>query len=329
MTGGNKLWEDVHFPARDVSIVPSRDWLSAGLPPRGFVHWRRMAEVNGEEGSDVGCRSLFNHSLHFFRDVTLNPVFSGSGSVARGYIKQGYLSDRYLVNALAMLVARPAVLEKLFTKTEQEDIGRYQVQLFEGGGWRSVFVDDRIPVNVDGTPAFMHSSDPYEGWPLLVEKALAKYFGSYGHLALNSSRQDGILATLRLLTGGHAFRRCTYDLLWKSDHHTFLRVDGYRYLKALLEEGSFVALGRSEIRALERPGGGDGLKEVGATVPHGRLFPVVSITEPTTESAFKYLVLRDAWDMVVRTDDVLGPEAASGHFRTFPLRLAVRLRRHI
>ena len=223
MTGGNKLWEDPYFAAADSSIVPSRDWLSVGLPPRGFIRWQRLCDVNGTDDSFVGCRALFNHSLSFFRDVTKNPVYSGSGCIARGYLKQGYISDRYIMNALAVLLSRPQIVEKLFTTTEQEDIGRYQVKLFEGGGWRSVFVDDRIPCNEDNSPAFLHSSDPYEGWPLLVEKALSKYFGSYGQLAMNSARHDNILTTLRLLTGGHAFRRCTYDFMWKSAGNTLFQ----------------------------------------------------------------------------------------------------------
>lgn len=313
MTGGNKLWEDKWFLAADSSIVPSRDWLSVGLPPRGFVHWHRLPAVNGTDGSLVGCRALFNHTITFFRDVAKNSVYSGSGCVARGYLKQGYLSDRYLVNALSVLIARPAVIEQLFTTTEQEDIGRYQVKLFEGGGWRSVLIDDRVPCNDDATPAFLHSSDPYEGWPLLIQKALSKYWGSYGHFALNSARHDCILSTLRLLTGGHVFRRCTYEFLWKSADQTFLRVDGYRYIRYLLDEGSLVALGRSETRALEEPSGDN--------TPHGRLFPIVSMLDPSAESSYRYVVLRDAWNVVVSEDEAhaQGPEELSGHFRTFPV----------
>ena len=64
-----------------------------------------------------------------------------------------------------------------------------------------MFVDDRVPCTPSGVPCFCDSSDPFEAWPLLLEKAFAKYLGSYGHVAVYSSRLDSSLTALRLLTG--------------------------------------------------------------------------------------------------------------------------------
>jgi hypothetical protein len=88
---------------------------------------------------------------------------------------------------------------------------RYNVKIFEGAGWKSIFIDDSIPCSPLGTAAFLSSSDAYECFPLLLEKAFAKYFGSYGHLALNSERSDNVSAVLRMLTGKMKFDETVFN----------------------------------------------------------------------------------------------------------------------
>jgi hypothetical protein len=50
---------------------------------------------------------------------------------------------------------------------------------------------------------------------------------------------------------------------------------------------------------------------------------VVSLLDPSVESSYRYVVLRDAWGVVVSDDQAQaqGPEEFSGHFRTFPVML--------
>ena len=67
----------------------------------------------------------------------------------------------------------------------------------------------------------------------------------------------------------------TFITHFTTTDQTFLRIDGYRYLKSLLDEGSVVALGRSEIRAIEKP---VPMNSMGGNTPHGQLFPLVFIT---------------------------------------------------
>jgi hypothetical protein len=181
-----------------------------GLPPEEFVRWRRVSSI-GE-----GYFNLFSHQKIILKTADKKEIYVGTGAVGKGFLLQGYLSDRWILNGLAAILSRPKLLEDLFTATGQEEEGRYCVRLFEGGSWRSIFVDDRIPCGIDCKPLFCTSSDSLEHWPLLVEKAIAKYLKSYGHLALCGTRSDASLLALRWFTGGHIVRACTEDFDWKS-----------------------------------------------------------------------------------------------------------------
>ena len=185
------LWRDPFFTASQSSITPSDLWLRLGLPPEQFVRWRRTDKV-GE-----GCTKLFSHVATILKTPDKRVMYCGTGLLGDGYFRQGLLSDRWLLNALAVAVVRPKVVEELFGFTGQEDSGRFCVRFFEGGGSRALFVDNRIPCSVLCEPLFSSSSDPMEYWPLLVEKAAAKYLRSYGDLAKCGLVPDSTMMAIR------------------------------------------------------------------------------------------------------------------------------------
>jgi len=97
---------------------------------------------------------------------------------------QGALGDCWLVAGLACLAEYPGAIRKVFRECEYNDVGKYHVRLWDGrvGKWVTVTVDDRIPVK-PGTKetVFMHPNG-CELWAILLEKAFAKFVGSYGAL---------------------------------------------------------------------------------------------------------------------------------------------------
>jgi hypothetical protein len=108
----------------------------------------------------------------------------------------------YVVDALNTLSSQPGLVVRLFESTQKNALGFYQIWLNISGGWKEVLIDDHIPIfcNKGKTKAQFYftnpSSDPQnrEIWYLLLEKALAKVYGSYKGLYAGS--EAGLLRDL-------------------------------------------------------------------------------------------------------------------------------------
>ena len=60
--------------------------------------------------------------------------------------------------------------------------GKYDLFLCRGGLWRSVTLDDYLPITQSGQEMFARANDS-ELWVLLLEKAFAKISGNYQMLS--------------------------------------------------------------------------------------------------------------------------------------------------
>ena len=303
-------WRDPWFLAAHRSIVPSPEWMAQGHPPPSFVCWRRHGNVG------KGATRLLSHRVTQLKTADKMRVYSGPGIIGTGQLRQGLLADRWLLNAIAMAIMRPKCITELFSFTGQEERGRFCARIFEGGSWRSVFVDDRIPCGPDGDALFSKSSDDAEFFLMLYEKAVAKYLKSFAFLGSCGMRADAVYTAARWMTGGHVMRAAVTDFSWKSLDSENRGESGFPFITELLKEGSIVSFGRSE-----------GMVLTGFTMgqvpwegpPHGRFFPVIG-TELV--KGYKILLLRDAWGTIKSaTTNELGPNLATGHNREFPVRI--------
>lgn len=309
-----QLWQDLQFPALHTSIAPSSEWLSTGLPPHDFVTWRRRKHVA------KGCEMIFGHAEKYSKTCDF-PLMEGEGAIASGTLKQGLLADRWLMNAMAAYIAQPQTLRHLFGTTGQEDAGRFCIRLFEGRGWNSVFVDDRIPCDPIKNPLFAHSSCDNECWPMILEKGMAKKLGSYGHLAACGVRHDSTEVALKWLSGGHVTKLSVLEYEWLTIPEEVEGRDGCQLCHRLLLEGSNVSFGKSEPRMFhvskaKRKKKSKKLTTANWTFPFGRLFPLLGID---LLKHYKYFVFRDAWGLVPHADTE--HSAQYGHIRTFRVRL--------
>lgn len=88
--------------------------------------------------------------------------------------------------------------------------GIYTTQFFNGNKWEVVVIDDEIPL-LKNMPRLKRSEEEYDYWPLLMEKALAKYFGSYRAIReLKYKNPAYMIEILTCLTGG-SFVRYQHD----------------------------------------------------------------------------------------------------------------------
>lgn len=100
-------------------------------------------------------------------------------------ISQGELGDLWFICALGAQAEDSNAVYNMFRNPKGADRGRreralgaYRVSFNKNGVWKSVIVDDYLPVVVH-TPKFAHSKDACELWPSILEKAFAKIHGSY------------------------------------------------------------------------------------------------------------------------------------------------------
>jgi len=299
-------WRDPWFPAAQLSITPSIEWIRRGFPPKDYIEWRRRERVG------VGFSKLFTHSVTILKNVTKTVTFHGPGLAGSGTIKQGHLSSRWLLNGVAAVLSVPQSLENLFSLTGQEDVGRFCIRIYEGDGWRTVFIDDRFPCTLDGKAAFSICSDASELWLPLYEKAIAKYLLTYCNLGMLGMRPDAPEMAWRWLTGSHVFKAFVKDFDWKSLDSECNGENGVQYILDIIAECSIICFGRSETRTHHRsslePAPWEG-------PPHGRLYPVLGME---IDNGYRLLVIRDAWgkpDVVVDADEV------HGHSRLFRVRV--------
>lgn len=190
------LWCDPDFPADNPSIYgvaalaaagpggASRKPATSGADPTKFgpIEWRRARDclIPNENGSSAASSASV-------AEWCLTP-FNADGSIdiSPRDVRQGRLGNCYWLSALCVLAERPALLSHLLLTPELNSLGAYQFRFCKSGLWRTVTVDDRLPV-VAKAGCFAFSCSPTRVlWVALLEKAAAKLTGSYAALESGS-----------------------------------------------------------------------------------------------------------------------------------------------
>ncbi|CAD2215393.1 Calpain family cysteine protease/Calpain large subunit, domain III, putative [Angomonas deanei] len=99
---------------------------------------------------------------------------------SREQFSQGYHYECFMLSALSTLVRFPDVIRHCFVTKKVRQDGRYTFQFFRGKQWVKVEIDDRI-AQVGGDTLYCQSPTEH-WWPLLLEKAYAKFYTGYDHL---------------------------------------------------------------------------------------------------------------------------------------------------
>lgn len=123
------------------------------------------------------------------REGTTTTVFADG--VSAGDIRQGALGDCYLLSAMSIIAhSRPELITKIFHPESRvlRFEGLYSIMLYSGKKPTIITVDDKFfAESRNGAHAFARLStdtkvNERELWPLLVEKAYAKFHGSYSNI---------------------------------------------------------------------------------------------------------------------------------------------------
>ncbi|XP_042517382.1 calpain-type cysteine protease DEK1-like [Macadamia integrifolia] len=172
---GENHFTDQEFPPSDQSL-----FVDPGNPPlklQVVSGWLRPTEIVKINHMD-SCPCLF------------------SGVAKSSDVCQGRLGDCWFLSAVAVLTEVSQISEVIITPEFNEE-GIYTVRFCIQGEWVPVVVDDWIPCESPGKPAFATSRKGNELWVSILEKAYAKLHGSYEALE-GGLVQDALVD----LTGG-------------------------------------------------------------------------------------------------------------------------------
>jgi len=151
----------------DPEFPPDRDSVLASPNPQGdhiddFLHGTNGGQFRWMRASDVcGNEKLFD-------------------KVHPNDIMQGVLGDCWLLAGLAGIAEFEGKIFHLFEEKVVSPDGMYHVHIMNAvtREWETVTIDDYIPVDMQGQPTCAKPAGA-EMWVLLLEKACAKWFGSY------------------------------------------------------------------------------------------------------------------------------------------------------
>jgi hypothetical protein len=192
-------------------------------------------------------------------------------------VHQGILHDGWLLSAIQILSASGGVgdeevdelISNIFISEDDSPVGAYGIRFHKNGQWETVFIDDHFPVMSEeykeqksAGAAFAYTDNFEEIWVSLIEKAYAKYYGSYA--ALEHGFCHFALADL---TGGEseaisisqASRGAQKELFWA-------KLKKYRHNGFLMGAGS-----------VSEDGGDKELEETGLVM--GAIYTVLQVVE--------------------------------------------------
>jgi len=165
-----KCWEftDKKFPPNDKSLGflkgDSANSEEAGKTNKDNVIWLRAGKFT------------FPGKMQLFGD-----------DINSSDICQGALGNCWLLAAMAALAEHPGAINSVFRSKERSPRGKYFLRLYDGvhEKWEYITIDDYIPCNKkrweEETVCKPMFSQPNgnELWAILLEKAFAKFCGSY------------------------------------------------------------------------------------------------------------------------------------------------------
>ena len=158
-----QLFEDDKFPADNSLLSDSggnfyiRNQHGKMLVKLAEIKWLRPHEIARDPRMYVGKRDRFD-------------------------VNQGEISDCWFLASLAHLADDDEAFHRVVPGDQSFSRGKYcgmfRFRFFRFGEWVEIVVDDRLPTR-NGKLIYLKAKEDNEFWSPLLEKAYAKFYGSY------------------------------------------------------------------------------------------------------------------------------------------------------
>lgn len=165
------IFIDHDFPPEKSSIDINPEYTISNFNSIG--HWRRARHlllkdhVSKEEDCIV---ELYNKE------------------VKPEYITQGEVANCWMLSVIAALAENPRMIRRVILNKKANPFGLVRIKLCDMANWVIFSLDDYFPCYPLGLPFFTQNKEK-ELWPMILEKAFAKKYGSYSRLAKGNCKQ--------------------------------------------------------------------------------------------------------------------------------------------
>jgi calpain-15 len=199
------MFDDKEFPPNETSLGNVK-----GVDVKDIV-WKRATDI--EYRAPIHGKKQYMNKL-FEKGLEPDDVC------------QGALGDCWLLSAIASLTNHPESIDNVFVTRQWNPRGKYTFKFWDAtkykgkGGWHLVTIDDYIPVKKsDGKPVFEHPRGN-EMWVMLLEKAFAKYMGSFAAIEGNMA-----IYAMHVITGDEV-RMFVHEAEKQCFAEEFMKVEG-------------------------------------------------------------------------------------------------------
>lgn len=145
-----------------------------------IFHFRRSSTIFFKKEIDVNKDLPIQNIVNFDLNIT--------------DIKQGSLDNCWVVSAIAALTRHPKLINRIFITKKPNKYGYFKLKLCKMNVWNVLSIDDYLPCFPMADPVFAaHSKNDI--WPSLIEKVLAKMYGSYEKLEVGETQNTFINLT--------------------------------------------------------------------------------------------------------------------------------------
>ena len=172
-------------------------------------------------------------------------VFDEEKRIIATDIKQGQLPNVSFLSSLISLTESDKLLKDLIDLDQSNiEMGLFVVRLCKDGLWKNIVVDNYFPCFPQGGPIYSSSSSSSSCiWLQVIEKAYAKYHGSYACI-----RHGSIYDTLVDLTGS-PYKECNMEDIYLS-RDTKRKDAFFKEMLAYIDMKYIISLTTTQIRLL-------------------------------------------------------------------------------